>query len=296
MSLLVSGLNGFVGGHLGTILKCTPMLDDGKEVDLRDEESLTKCIKKIQPTSVIHLAAQSYVPKSFEDPIETFEVNFLGTYNLLKSLKLAGFEGRMVYVGTGDIYGKVDNAALPLTEDNIPKPRNPYAVSKVAAEALCYQWTQTEQFSIVVARPFNHIGPGQSERFVASKLAKQVVEVSLGMRNSINVGNLNSTRDFTDVRDIVRAYAILLERGSSGEVYNVCSGREVSISSILKNLLESTGVSCRIVEDHSLTRANEQQRMVGSYKKLMEHTGWSPRIELDKTLGDLLAYWREKLT
>ena len=164
--------------------------------------------------AVIHLAAQSFVPESFKNPLETFDVNFTGTYNLFSALKEYGFHGKILYISSGDIYGLVSEDKLPITEDYPLKPRNPYAVSKVAAEALCYQWSIAEDIEILIARPFNHIGPNQSERFAVSSFAKQIAEIELGLRKPVlNTGNIDITRDFLDVRDVADAYKLLLEKG-----------------------------------------------------------------------------------
>ena len=200
-----------------------------------------------------------------------------------------------MFVGSGDSYGLVSETDLPITEALPLRPRNPYAVSKVAAEALCYQWSQTEPFSLVMTRSFNHIGPGQSERFVVSDFAKQVIEIKKGRREPIlNVGDIDVTRDFTDVRDAAAAYALLLERGHNGESYNVCCGAERSLRSLLERLLQLANVEARIVQDAARLRVSEQRRVRGSDAKLHRDTGWEPTITLDQSLNDILQYWEER--
>ena len=298
MKVLITGANGFVGGYLTGRLghECVPLSINGDPVDIRDGGSLRAAVKDIGPDAVIHMAAQSFVPESFRDPRMTFDVNFFGTFNLLCALKEAGYKGRMIYVGSGDTYGLVQPERFPILEDMPLMPRSPYAVSKVAAEALCWQWSQTEGFSIVMARPFNHIGPGQPEHFVVSSLAKQVTEIKLGLKGPvIETGNIDVTRDFTDVRDVARAYGLLLELGKNGGIYNVCSGIERSIRWILTRLMEIAGVEARIVHDPSRARAVEQPRVCGSHEKLTNDTGWAPGIPFDDTLRDILNYWEGSL-
>lgn len=293
MKLLLTGANGFVGQYVQAALPCVP-LPDG--LDLRDRAALTAAVAAIQPDTVLHLAAQSFVPASFENPRETFDINFYGTLNLLEALQAAGFKGRMLFVGSGDIYGQVAEAALPVREDHPLHPRNPYAVSKVAAEALCYQWSQTSGFAIVMVRPFNHIGPGQSPRFAIADFARQVTEIRLGRRAPVlQVGDIDVARDFTDVRDVVRAYGLLLERGRNGAVYNVCSGREYDIRDLLQRLIALAGVDARIEQDPARLRRAEQRRMVASFEALHRDTGWQPLIPIEQSLQDLLNDWEKQL-
>jgi GDP-4-dehydro-6-deoxy-D-mannose reductase len=221
--------------------------------------------------------------------METFSINFLGTLNLLQALSASGFQGVFVYIGSADVYGRVSEAELPARETYPLRPRSPYAVSKAAAEALCYQWSQTESFRIVLTRPFNQIGPKQNSRFAVAGFAKQIVEIRRGARPPVLVtGDLDVTRDFTDVRDAVRAYRLLLEKGENGEVYNICSGRERSLRSLAVGLLRIAGVQAELQIDSALLRANEQRRMVGDPTKINEGLGWAPEIPMDKTLQDLL--------
>ncbi len=298
--------------------------------------------------AVIHLAAQSFVPESFKNPLETFDINFTGTYNLFSALKEYGFNGKILYISSGDVYGLVNEDKLPIAEYYPLKPRNPYAVSKVAAEALCYQWSVTEEMKIIIARPFNHIGPHQSERFVVSSFAKQIAEIELGLRKPVlSAGNIDITRDFLDVRDVANAYKLLLEKGikckeqeseidtetelgiktstktnilketnvltkiealtkkAAGEIknienyysyaFNVCSGTETSIRSIINIMLEITGVDAKIEIDKNKLRPNEQKRVYGSNEKIKNIIGWEPKIPLKQILADTLNYWKEKL-
>ena len=299
---MVTGEAGFVGGFIRQALASENNAYDfefipSQGIELRDAEGVARICAEISPDYVIHLAAQSFVPESFNNPRETYEINFLGTLNLLQALKQSGFKGRLLFVGSGDTYGLVAPEALPLTENSPLKPRNPYAVSKVAAEALCYQWSQTEGMDIVMVRPFNHIGPSQSNQFVVSDFARQLMEIKLGRRSpEISVGDIEVTRDFTDVRDVVRAYLMLLScEGGSGEAYNVCSGKEHSIREILERLITLARVTVNIRQDHARLRTSEQRRVYGANDKLRSATGWQPKIELEQSLKDNLTYWEWKL-
>ena len=292
MTILLTGASGFVGSYLQKVLPSMPLEDESGIIDIREADRLESALKRCKPNSVIHLAAQSFVPASFEDPETTFDINFKGTFNLLKALKKAEFSGIMIYVSTGDVYGRVHSVDLPIHEDHPLRPRNPYAVSKVAAEALCYQWSQTESFKILIVRPFNHIGPGQAANFVVSNFAKQILEIKRGTIDPIiNVGDIEVTRDFTDVRDIVRAYSLLLEYGKNGEAYNVCSGKERTIRDLLDIMLSLSKVEVEIRKDVSRMRPSEQRRVRGDFSKLKSDTGWSPQIPLEQTLTDVLDYW-----
>ena len=296
MKLLLTGADGFVGSALCRERACIALADEGGNIDLRDAERLRRAVARLKPDAVIHLAAQSFVPASFANPRETYEVNFLGTLNLLEALKDAGFTGRLLFVGSGDAYGIVAPEDLPVDEVHPLRPRSPYAVSKVAAEALCYQWSQTEAFEIVMTRSFNHIGPGQSERFVVADFARQVVAIRKGLLSPmIHTGDIDVTRDFTDVRDVVQAYLVLLERGRRGEVYNVCSGREHSIRDVLTELMALAGVVAAVEKDPLRLRGAEQRRVCGSPRKLERDTGWTQRYSLKTSLTDILSDWEARL-
>jgi len=298
--LMVTGLDGFGGRH---VKQAVESLRDGRfqlveargAIELREPATLQQAIEETRPDYVLHLAAQSFVPASVKDPRATYEVNFFGTLNLLQTLKAGGFRGRMLYVGSAEEYGAVRDEDLPVVESCPLRPRTPYGVSKAAAELLCYQWTQDQGFEIVMSRPFNHLGPGQAEHFVVPDFAKQVTEIKLGRREPVlKVGAIDVTRDFTDVRDVVQAYLALMERGESGEAYNVCSGREFSIREILEELIRLAEVECRIIVDNARLRAVERKRNRGSFEKLAKCTGWNPRITLTESLRDVLAYWELK--
>lgn len=294
MPILVTGLSGFVGSHCAEQMPGAVdlLLADMRLADVRKREEVHAAIAAARPSAVVHLAGQTSVPASIEDPVQTYQVNFDGTLNLLLALKDAGFRGRMLYVGSADAYGAVPEAELPVIEARPLKPLNPYAVSKVAAEALCYQWSQTGPFEVVIARPFNHIGPRQSVRFAVASFARQIAAHRAGRAGPrLAVGDIDTTRDFTDVRDIVRAYAALLRSGRNGEAYNVCSGVERSLRDVIRAMLEASGVDMDIQVAPERLRSIEQRRMQGSFAKLQADTGWKPEIPFEQTLIDTLDYW-----
>jgi GDP-4-dehydro-6-deoxy-D-mannose reductase len=302
--VFITGRNGFVGKHLEeaiasagrteatTSFVCGP----SERLDVRDRASLRRELESAQPDLVVHLAAQSFVPESFRDPQATYETNFFGTLHLLQALEALSFTGRMLYIGSGDEYGRVAEAQLPVNERHPLRPRNPYAVSKVAGEALCFQWSQSGRFEVVMARPFNHIGPGQGERFVVSDFARQIATIRRGGRAAtLEAGDVDVTRDFTDVRDVARAYMLLLDAaGANGEVFNVCSGAERSPREIIERLAHAAGVSVTIKQDAARLRPSEQRRMCGSFEKLRAATGWTPEIGIDQSLRDILDDWTRK--
>jgi GDP-4-dehydro-6-deoxy-D-mannose reductase len=287
--VLVTGSGGFVGGHFCSRYGGIPFEDQDGAVDLCDGRRVRSAIASLMPEAVLHLAAQSSVASSFDDPDSTFNVNFMGTLNLLQALSAVKFQGVFLYVGSADVYGRTSEAELPTRETQALRPRSPYAVSKVAAEALCYQWSQTHNFRVVLARPFTQIGPGQDKRFAIADFADQIVDMRRGRKPPLMVtGDLDVTRDFTDVRDTVRAYRMLLENESNGEVFNICSGRERSLRSLAEELLQIAGVHAEIQVDAARLRASEQRRMIGDPSKIRTLLGWSPEISLKTTLTDIL--------
>ncbi len=294
--ILVTGASGFVGKHLlASAAFAGADFFSVQGVDIRNRASLESQIKLVKPDYVVHLAAQSFVPQSFENPAETIEINLLGTLNLLQSLDKTGFSGRFLYVSSGDVYGAVDDSQLPVSEALNPAPRNPYAVSKVAAEQLCLQWHRSNQLDLVIARPFNHVGPGQSSAFVIPALAAQVVAIARGQKRPvITAGDIDVTRDFTDVRDVVSGYSCLLGSGVSGRTYLLCSGVERSVRGVLEQLLAIKGVEVEIDQDPAKFRPAEQRRMVADNSLAKRETGWLPRIRWDQTLEDILEDMESK--
>jgi GDP-4-dehydro-6-deoxy-D-mannose reductase len=295
-ALLVGGA-GFAGCHMARLLEKEYLVTIAdRKYDIRDKDKIQSLVKGIKPQIVINFAFLTTVRETFADPEATYQVGFQGMLNLLNALKLTGFNGRVLNISSSEVYGFPDEENLPLDESAPIKPMSPYSVAKISAEALCYQWSQTEGIDIVTARPFTHIGPGQSDRFALSSFSKQLAEMELGLREPVmHVGNLNSTRDISDVRDVVMAYDLLLKHGKNGEVYNVCSGHEVVVRALLEELIDIAGIPVRVEQDRSLVRGKEQQRILGSYAKLNKTTGWEPEIPLRKTLFDMIKCWKKEL-
>lgn len=299
--LLVTGLTGFVGRNLQAFLAEGGARDwalyEAARCDLLDPPAIDRMLERGCPDAVIHLAGQTFVPEAFRDPAQTLQVNLIGTLNLLQALKRRGFGGTFLYVSSGDVYGQVAETDLPISEALVPRPRNPYAVSKVSAELLCQQWSYVEPWRIIVARPFNHIGLGQSEAFVIASMARQIARIRLGLQEPrLDVGDVDVTRDFLDVQDVIAAYLLLLERGRSGEVYNVCSGQERSIRGLIEEMAALAGVAVELKQDPGRLRRADQRRVCGSSVKLREETGWEPKRTITETLRSLLSDWeiREK--
>jgi GDP-4-dehydro-6-deoxy-D-mannose reductase len=299
--LLATGHRGFVGTAMGQFLQAHPdhdvswcALED--EPNVLDTDHLRRAIVGHRPDWIVHLAAQSHVPSSWADPAATLRVNTGGTANLLKAMGEAGFTGRLLYVSSADIYGAVPESRLPVTEETPVAPRNPYATSKVAGEELCRQWARTRPLDVVIARPFNHTGAGQRPDFALPAFAREIAAIKLGRQAPrVLTGDLDVTRDFLDVRDVVAAYLALLARGASGETYNVCSGREVQLGDALAMLARLAGVQAEIATDPARLRPAEQRRMCGSHARITEATGWRPSIAFRDTLTQLLDYWMQEL-
>ncbi|PPU94139.1 GDP-mannose 4,6-dehydratase [Xanthomonas albilineans] len=297
--LLVTGAGGFVGKHLLDAVargqfghvEAVPL---PAGTDLRDMAAIESALGDACPDAVVHLAAQSFVPQSFDDPDETLQVNLIGTLHLLQALARKGFSGRFLYVSSGDIYGRVPEGDLPVDETLLPEPRSPYAVSKWAAEQLCMQWHRSEKLDVVIARPFNHVGAGQGGRFVLSSLARQVVAIAEGRQPAvIEAGDIDTTRDFSDVRDVVSAYAALLTRGRSGGIYIVASGVERRVRDLLLEMCRLTGVEAEVRQDPAKMRPAEQRRMVASPAKLQSDTGWMQAFDIQSTLSEILEHARK---
>ncbi len=297
VGMLVTGASGFVGRHAMARMGGMALAEaDGTRVDIRRYERVAAAVARVRPDAVLHLAAMSTVTGAHDDAADVYRTNFWGTYNLLRALQEAGFRGRLLYVGSGAVYGDAARLGLPLREDAPLRPTSAYAVSKVAAEALCYQWSRAAEFEIVLARPFNHTGPGQERRFALSDFAAQIAEIKLGRRPPVlSAGNVTVRRDFTDVRDIVAAYALLLQRGANGAVYNVCSGAGRRLEEIIQQLVRLAGVQVRIEVSAERVRDNDASDIHGDCTRIREELGWAPSIPWDRTLRDLLDYWETKL-
>jgi GDP-4-dehydro-6-deoxy-D-mannose reductase len=288
---VVTGSHGFVGPHL-----LAHLTDAGDEVvgadrstgvDICDPASIGPALAEARPEVVYHLAGFSDVGGSWDDPVAAFEINALGTLHTLIAAREAGAR-RVLVVSSADVYGQVDGTDLPITEDQPLRPVSPYGASKVAAEYQALQAWLGHGLETVRVRSFNHIGPGQSTRFVSAALAARVAQAEHDGTTSITVGNLTPRRDFTDVRDVVRAYRAAMEHGESGAVYNVASGRDVSIQSLAEELISLSSAPLHLDLDPTLQRPVENPVSVGDARRLREATGWSPTIPLSQTLAELL--------
>jgi GDP-4-dehydro-6-deoxy-D-mannose reductase len=295
---LVTGAKGFVGSWLTAHLaeQGDEVTAIDHEVDVTDGSAVRGAIGDVAPEIIYHLAAFTHVGRSWSDPAEVMQVNAIGTLYVLEAARTCAAPPRVLLVSSAEVYGAVAPEQLPLNEDAPLAPVTPYAVSKVAAEYLGVQAFLAHGLPVVRARPFNHVGPGQSSNFVVSALAERIVRARLGGATSIAVGNLAPKRDVTDVRDVVRAYRLLGERGVAGEVYNVCSGHDVAISEIAARLQTLAGVELRLDTDASLARPIDVPVLRGDPAKLRAATGWEPRITLDDTLRAVLEDWNERTT
>ena len=300
MRALVTGSRGFVGTHL--VAHLNACADDVIEVDrvigsppIEDVGAVSELIAEARPDAVYHLAGQSDVAASWDDPIGTFQTNADGTLHVVRACIDAGVE-RLLSVTSSDIYGMVDPDALPITEDAPLRPVNPYAASKAAAEMVCIQGFLGHGLGVIRARAFNHLGPGQSDRFLAPALAARIVGNEQTGSTAVPVGNLSARRDFTDVRDVVRAYRLLVVDGVPGEAYNVCSGRDVAVSDIAETLLGLAKIPMTLEQDQRLFRPVDLPVQRGDNAKLHQATGWTPEIALADTLADILEDARRRQT
>jgi GDP-4-dehydro-6-deoxy-D-mannose reductase len=312
--VLVTGVAGFVGGHVVDFLRgeqpeaTVVGLDNhpgtraqtlGIEIvqaDLQDAASVKAAIDRVRPDRLIHLAAQSSPQRSWDDPAGTLRTNVLGMLHLLEAVRSGGGAPRILAVGSTDEYGLVKPDEVPLREDAPLRPTSPYAASKVAQGYLALQYALSPGLHVVRTRTFHHTGPRRGEQFAESSFARQLAEIEAGQRPPrLEVGNLQAVRDFTDVRDVVRAYWMLLERGAPGEVYNVCSGRGVRLADLLNRLIALSGLRVEVQVDAARLRPVDAPILVGDPGRLRAATGWEPTIPLDRTLRDLLDYWRARV-
>lgn len=300
MKALVTGAAGFVGRHLvahleasgDTVVAIDRPRAGGGGPDLLDAEGLEAVLADTAPEVVYHLGGWSDVGGSWAEPRRAFEVNAEGTLNLLQACRPVG--PRVLVVGSADVYGKVAPVDLPITEDTPLRPITPYAAGKVAADFLGLQAWLGYGLEVLRVRAFNHLGPGQSTRFVAPALAERIATAEREGWDEIPVGNLTARRDFTDVRDVVRAYRLLVEHGEPGEAYNVCRGHDIAIGELAERLVAMATRPVRLTADPSLQRPVDTPVLRGDPGRLQKITGWEPRIELDETLADVLAEWRAR--
>lgn len=314
MKLLVTGIAGFVGGHLVDYLRAEQpqariigldshpgprvrqMKVDVVAADMVDAAAVGDALGRVRPDAIIHLAAQSSPQLSWEDPAGTLRTNVLGLLNLLEGARAHDLSPRVLVVGSAEEYGQVEAGDLPVPEEAPLRPLTPYAASKVAQGYLGLQYALSPGIPVVRTRTFHHTGPRRGEGFAESSFARQLAEIEKGRRQPvIEVGNLDAVRDFSDVRDVVRAYWGLVERGRPGAVYNVCSGRGVRMRELLDMLIGISGARVEVRVDPARLRPSDVPELVGDPSRIQADLGWSARIPLERSLADLLQYWRERV-
>jgi len=313
---LITGIAGFVGSHLAELLLnrgfevyglCRPRTKRDhiesianklhlEDADLLDTHSLYTTLSRIKPDYIFHLAAQSFVPTSWVSPSVTLEVNIVGSANLFEAVRQAGIDSVIQIACSSEEYGLVHENELPIKETNPLRPLSPYAVSKVAMDYLGYQYFQSYKVRIMRTRGFNHTGPRRGETFAESNFARQIALIEKGKQEPvISVGNLEAKRDYTDVRDMVCAYLLSVEKCDPGDVYNIAVGRAIRIRDLLSLLLSFSKVKVTLKEDSSRMRPSDVPVLIGDNTKFVKKTGWKPEIPFEKTMEDLLNYWRERV-
>ena len=319
MKLLITGFTGFVSAHFLDLLnsaepgaevlgidKNFPDFDftlypqltiSFRDIDLLNKNDVEEVIVSFHPTHILHLASVSSVALSWQTPLDSFVNNTNIFLNLVEQVRVNHIPCRILSVGSSEEYGEVAEEDLPLTEENSLHPLSPYAVARVAQEMLSKIYADGFNLDIIITRSFNHIGPGQKDSFVISSFARQMVQLAKekSSNNTITTGNLSITRDFLDVRDVVKAYYALLKNGKKGEVYNICSGNGIVLKDIVLKMAELLNMKIRIETDPVLIRPNENKRIIGSFKKIHAALGWHPEIPLEKSLADIISYWQGKL-
>ncbi len=317
MRVLITGITGFVGSHLAEyllkldnvevhgIIRWRSRMENIEHIkdkiklytcDIRDSTSVTKVINEVKPDKIFHLAAQSFVPTSYTAPYETLTTNIIGELNIFEAVRHLKIDPVIHIAGSSEEYGIINPDEVPIKEENTLRPVSPYGVSKVTQDLLGYQYFVSYKMKIIRTRAFNHTGPRRGEVFVCSNFAKQIAEIEKGKRQPIiYVGNLDAARDFTDVRDIVRAYWLATEYCDPGEVYNICSGKPRKIREVLETLLSFTDKKIEIKQDPQRLRVADPPLLIGDSSKFRKKTGWKPEIPFEKTLKDLLDYWRERV-
>jgi GDP-4-dehydro-6-deoxy-D-mannose reductase len=315
MRALITGIAGFAGSHLAEYLLwhtgCTVAgivhRQDARvahlrdqialyQADMRDAAAVAEIIADLRPELIFHLAAQSFVPISWQHPWSTFEQNVHGQVNVLQAVSAQKLPAQVLVVGSNEEYGLIRPDEVPVDEETPLRPNSPYGVSKVAQDLMGWQYFLSYQTAVVRVRPFNHIGPRQSDRFVASAFAKQIAEIEAGQREPVvHVGNLGAMRDFTDVRDVVQAYWLTLTQGEAGDVYNIGSGEGHTVEEVLQILLSYSPVQIRVEQDPSRLRPSDVPVSICDNRKVCAATGWRPQIRLEQSLMDILDDWRQRV-
>jgi GDP-4-dehydro-6-deoxy-D-mannose reductase len=315
--LLITGFTGFVSKHLLELLyqsgnsyeiiglsranPDTALLQSDKvrintvQVDLNDRQSISSLLGDFQPHQIIHLASDSSVAHSWQEPVESFQNNTNIFLNLVEGVRNLKFSCRILSIGSSEEYGVVDPKYIPIKEETPFHPVSPYAVARVSQELLSKIYSDGYGMDIVMTRSFNHIGPGQKENFVISSFARQIIAIKHKQQSTIKVGNVEVVRDFLDVRDVVKAYMLLLDKGKSGQVYNICSGKGYSLKDILTKMMSIAGVDQRYEVSEELIRPADNPVIIGSNEKINKECAWQPGISIEKSLEDVLNYWEAKL-
>ncbi len=314
MRVLITGITGFAGSHLAELclskkdvelygmIRWRSRMENIEhiqdrirllECDLRDASSTRDVIEEVRPGLIFHLAAQSFVPTSWKAPSESLQTNIIGQLNIFEAVRKLGLDCRIQIACSSEEYGMVYPDEVPIKESNPLRPLSPYGVSKVGQDMLGYQYFMSFGMKIVRTRGFNHTGPRRAPVFVCSDFARQIIDIEKGLKQPVmEVGNLDAKRDFTDVRDMVRAYWLSLEKGTPGSVYNICTGRSYSIREILGKLVEISGVRVDVRTDKGRLRPSDVPLLEGDNSAFRKDTGWEPVIPMEKTLADFLDFWR----
>lgn len=313
MKVLITGATAFAGSHLADYLideQCIEVHGIKRprsreefvrkevtyhEADVTDIIGVASIVKKLKPDIIFHLAAQSFVPLSWQAPAATLSTNIIGTLQVLEAVRRENPKTTVHIAGSSEEYGKVNEDELPITESNPLRPLSPYGVSKVGADLLSQQYFHSYGIKVVITRAFNHTGPRRGAAFVTSSFAKQIAEIEKGKEPVIYVGNLSASRDFTDVRDMVKAYWLAATRCRFGEPYNICSGKAHTVSKVLKTLLKFTDRGIEVRQEKSRLRPSDVSVLLGDCSKFRSLTKWNTTIPFEQTMLDLLNYWRERV-
>ncbi|HUE86785.1 MAG TPA: GDP-mannose 4,6-dehydratase [Vicinamibacterales bacterium] len=308
--ILVTGAAGFVGGHLlehlladgssivgwyrpGTDASALRAGAHWRPVELLDPGAVGRAVADVGPSAVYHLAGAAHIGQSWQMTLETYQSNVLATHHLLRAVQTFASGVRVLITCSGTIYRALDR---PLRESDPLSPASPYATSKLAQEMLALRAWQDDGIPVLVARAFNHTGPGQDPSFVAPGIARQIAQIEAGRQEPmLRVGNLEPRRDLTDVRDVARAYTAMMAQAVPGQPYNVCSGRQLSIRALVEAFVSRARTTITLVQDPALCRPNDAPLLVGDHTRLTRDTGWTPRIPIEQTVDELLAYWRTKV-
>lgn len=317
MKILITGINGFVAQHFLSFLakqeeaftvlgigrsepsfnseEFAPLKIEFAKVDLLNREHVGDILKDFKPQYLLHLASISSVGHSWKNPNDSFVNNTNIFLNLVDQIRLLDIPCRVLSIGSSEEYGNVSQVQLPLTEESPLNPISPYAVARVSQEMISKIYADGYGMDIIMTRSFNHIGPGQKNVFVISSFAKQLVHIANDPSASkmVTTGDLSIIRDFVDVRDVVKAYYLLLKHGKKGEVYNICSGTGVSLQQIMDTMCTILDIKITLQQDANLIRPNDNRIIVGSAAKIKDDLGWSPEISLDKSLTDIINWWKQ---